>query len=74
MKARTTFLRDLGAAMSPFNAFMFIQGLETLALRMKEHSKNGAMVAEFLQNHPKVERVSHPSVADGFKKKEPTIT
>tara|TARA_B100000989_G_scaffold35160_1_gene22368 strand:- start:977 stop:1414 length:438 start_codon:yes stop_codon:yes gene_type:complete len=47
---------------------MFIQGLETLALRMKEHSKNGARVAEFLQNHPKVERVSHPSVADGFKK------
>ena len=68
LKARTTLLRDLGAAMSPFNAFMFIQGLETLALRMKEHSKNGAMVAEFLQNHPKVERVSHPSVADGFKK------
>ena len=54
--------------MSPFNAFMFIQGLETLALRMKEHSKNGARVAEFLQNHPKVERVSYPSVADGFKK------
>ena len=68
LKARTTLLRDLGAAMSPFNAFMFIQGIETLALRMKEHSKNGAMVAEFLQNHPKVERVSHPSVADGFKK------
>jgi O-acetylhomoserine (thiol)-lyase len=54
--------------MSPFNAFMFIQGLETLALRMKEHSKNGARVAEFLQNHPKVERVSHPSVAESFKK------
>ena len=54
--------------MSPFNAFMFIQGLETLALRMKEHSKNGARVAEFLQNHPKVERVSYPSVADSFKK------
>ena len=48
LKARTTLLRDMGAAMSPFNAFMFIQGLETLALRIREHSKNANQVAEFL--------------------------
>ena len=63
LKARTTILRDMGAAMSPFNAFMFIQGLETLALRIREHSKNADEIANFLMNHPKVERVSHPSVA-----------
>ena len=51
LKARTTLLRDLGSAMSPFNAFMFIQGLETLNLRIREHSSNGQKVAEFLQNH-----------------------
>jgi O-acetylhomoserine (thiol)-lyase len=63
LKARTTILRDMGAAMSPFNAFMFIQGLETLALRIREHSKNADEIAKFLMSHPKVERVSHPSVA-----------
>ena len=63
LKARTTILRDMGAAMSPFNAFMFIQGLETLALRIREHSKNADEIAKFLISHPKVERVSHPSVA-----------
>jgi O-acetylhomoserine (thiol)-lyase len=68
LKARVTILRDLGAAMSPFNAFMFIQGLETLHLRMKEHSVNGQKVAEFLQNHPMVERVSYPGVATGLLK------
>ena len=68
LKARVTILRDLGAAMSPFNAFMFIQGLETLHLRMKEHSANGQKVAEFLQNHPMVERVSYPGVATGLPK------
>ena len=66
LKLRTTMLRDMGAAMSPFNAFMFIQGLETLALRMREHSNNADQVADFLSKHPKVERVSHPSIADGI--------
>ncbi len=65
LKARTTILRDMGAAMSPFNAFMFIQGLETLNLRIREHSSNGQKVAEFLQNHPMVERVSYPGIATG---------
>jgi O-acetylhomoserine (thiol)-lyase len=65
LKARTTLLRDLGSAMSPFNAFMFIQGLETLNLRMREHSSNGQKVAEFLQSHPMVERVSYPGIATG---------
>ena len=68
LKARTTILRDMGAAMSPFNAFMFIQGLETLALRIREHSKNADEIANFLMNHPKVERVSHPSVASDIAK------
>ena len=68
LKARTTILRDMGAAMSPFNAFMFIQGLETLALRIKEHSKNADEIAKFLMSHPKVERVSHPSVASDLAK------
>ncbi len=68
LKARTTILRDMGAAMSPFNAFMFIQGLETLALRIREHSKNADEIAKFLMAHPKVERVSHPSVASDLAK------
>ena len=68
LKARTTILRDMGAAMSPFNAFMFIQGLETLALRIREHSKNADEIAKFLISHPKVERVSHPSVASDIAK------
>ena len=68
LKARTTILRDMGAAMSPFNAFMFIQGLETLALRVREHSKNADEIAKFLMSHSKVERVSHPSVASDLAK------
>ena len=68
LKARTTILRDMGAAMSPFNAFMFIQGLETLALRIREHSNNADEIAKFLMSHPKVERVSHPSVASDLAK------
>ena len=68
LKARTTILRDMGAAMRPFNAFMFIQGLETLALRIREHSKNADEIANFLMNHPKVERVSHPSIASDLAK------
>ena len=61
LKARVTLLRDMGAAMSPFNAFMFIQGMETLALRMREHSSNAEKVVEFLNSHSKVERVIYPS-------------
>ena len=62
LKARVTLLRDLGAAMSPFNAFQFIQGLETLALRIREHSRNAEKVAEFLSKHPSVTRVIHPAM------------
>ena len=51
LKARVTLLRDMGAAMSPFNAFMFLTGMETLPLRMREHSKNAEKVSEFLKNH-----------------------
>ena len=68
LKARTTLLRDMGAAMSPFNAFMFIQGLETLHLRMREHSANGQKVAEYLLNHPLVERVAYPGISTGLNK------
>jgi len=68
LKARTTILRDMGAAMSPFNAFMFIQGLETLALRMKEHTSNAEKVADYLSNHEAVERVIYPSKMEGYAK------
>jgi O-acetylhomoserine (thiol)-lyase len=68
LKARVTLLRDMGAAMSPFNAFMFIQGLETLSLRIREHSKNAEKVAQFLSSHPSVEKVIYPSVQSGIAK------
>jgi len=68
LKARTTILWDMGAAMSPFNAFMFIQGLETLALRMREHCSNAEKVAQYLTNHDSVERVIYPSVMEGYAK------
>ena len=58
----------MGAAMSPFNAFMFIQGLETLSLRIREHSKNAEKVAQFLSSHPSVEKVIYPSVQSGTAK------
>ncbi len=61
LKMRVTLLRDLGAAMSPFNAFLFIQGLETLPLRMREHSRNARAVADFLASRRDVERVIHPA-------------
>jgi O-acetylhomoserine (thiol)-lyase len=57
VKARVTLLRDLGAAMSPFNAFMFLQGLETLPLRMRVHNENAEAVAHYLERHPEVKRV-----------------
>src|SRR3712207_2827535 len=60
VKARVTLLRDLGAAMSPFNAFQFLQGLETLPLRMREHSRNAATVADFLSRRPEIARVVYP--------------
>jgi len=63
IKARVTLLRDLGCAMSPFNAFQFIQGLETLPLRIREHSRNADAVTAFLADHPAVESVIHPSLA-----------
>jgi O-acetylhomoserine (thiol)-lyase len=65
LKARVTLQRDLGYAVSPFNAFQFIQGLETLPLRMREHCRNAAAVAEFLELHPAVERVIYPGLFEG---------
>jgi len=65
IKARVTLLRDIGAAMSPQNAFQFLQGLETLPLRMERHCDNAAKVADFLANHDKVERVIYPGLMDG---------
>jgi O-acetylhomoserine (thiol)-lyase len=65
IKARVTLLRDIGAAMSPFNAFMFIQGLETLALRMRQHCANAAAVADYLKNHAKVTKVIFPGLMSG---------
>ena len=65
LKARVTLLRDAGAAMSPFNAFLFLQGVETVALRMERHCENAMAVATYLNSHPKVEKVIHPSVQEG---------
>lgn len=64
IKARVQGLRDVGAAMSPFNAFQFLQGVETLHLRMQRHSENASKVAEFLTSHPKVSWVNYPGLAD----------
>ena len=58
-------LRDLGAAISPQNAFQFIQGLETLPLRLRQHNENAVKVAEFLKGHAKVERVIFPKFQEG---------
>jgi O-acetylhomoserine (thiol)-lyase len=65
LKARATLLRDLGSAMSPFNAFLTLQGIETLALRMREHSRNARIVADFLSGRPEVSRVIHPAHLTG---------
>lgn len=62
LRARLSLLRDLGAVSSPFNSWLFIQGLETLSLRMKEHSHNALMLAEFLEKHPKVAKVNYPGL------------
>ena len=60
--ARTTQLRDRGAAISPLNSFLFLQGLETLSLRVERHVDNALKVIEFLSSHPKVEKINHPSI------------
>ncbi|HZK67696.1 MAG TPA: O-acetylhomoserine aminocarboxypropyltransferase/cysteine synthase family protein, partial [Chloroflexota bacterium] len=62
VKARVQMLRDLGSALSPFNSFLFIQGLETLSLRMERHSQNAMAVAGFLSEHPKVAWVNYPGL------------
>ena len=63
LKARVQLLRDLGPAVSPFNAFLFLQGLETLSLRMERHNANAARVVEFLDGHAQVERVQYAGLA-----------
>ena len=62
---RTTLMRDQGAAVSPFNSFLLLQGLETLSLRIERHTENALKVVEFLNNHEQVEKVNHPSLATG---------
>lgn len=61
---RAILLRDTGAAISPFNAFLLLQGVETLSLRLERHNENTKKVVEYLSNHPSVEKVNHPSLAD----------
>ncbi|MCH5192114.1 MAG: O-acetylhomoserine aminocarboxypropyltransferase/cysteine synthase [Oscillospiraceae bacterium] len=61
---RAILLRDTGATLSPFNAFLLLQGVETLSLRLERHAENTKKVVEFLKNHPKVEKVNHPSLPD----------
>ena len=67
-KIRAILLRDTGATLSPFHAFMFLQGLETLSLRVERHVENALKVVNYLSNHPQVEKVNHPSLADGEQK------
>ena len=61
---RAILLRDTGATISPFNAFLLLQGIETLSLRLERHAENTRKVVEFLKNHPQVEKVNHPSLPD----------
>ena len=68
LKLRTTLMRDQGAAISPFNSFLLLQGLETLSLRLERHVENALKVVEFLKNHPQVEKVNHPSLETGHQK------
>ena len=63
-KIRAILLRDTGATVSPFNSFLFLQGLETLSLRVERHVENALKVVQYLNNHPQVERVHHPSVSE----------
>ncbi|WP_456298691.1 O-acetylhomoserine aminocarboxypropyltransferase/cysteine synthase family protein [Holdemanella biformis] len=69
-KVRAILLRDTGATVSPFNAFLFLQGLETLSLRVERHTYNALKVVEYLNNHSQVESVSHPSVSTDPKQQE----
>ncbi|MCI7803818.1 MAG: O-acetylhomoserine aminocarboxypropyltransferase/cysteine synthase [Oscillospiraceae bacterium] len=67
-RIRAVLLRDTGATISPFNAFILLQGLETLSLRVERHVENALKVVDFLKNHPKVEHVNHPSIPEnGYK-------
>lgn len=63
-KIRAVLLRDTGATISPFHSFIFLQGLETLSLRVERHVENALKVVDYLNNHPQVEKVNHPSVSD----------
>ena len=62
--ARVQLLRDMGAALSPFNSFLLLQGLETLSLRVERHFQNAEKIVDFLVNHPKVEKVNYPKLPD----------
>ncbi len=64
IRARVEGLRDFGPAMSPFNAFLFLQGIETLSLRVQRHADNALEIAQWLKNHPKVESVNYPGLPD----------
>ena len=68
IKLRTTLMRDQGAALSPFNSFLLLQGLETLSLRVERHRDNALKVVDFLKSHPQVARVNHPALAGGRQK------
>ncbi len=68
LKLRTTLMRDQGATISPFNSFLLLQGLETLSLRLERHTENALKVVDFLKSHPQVEKVNHPSLAEGREK------
>ena len=69
-RIRATLLRDTGATLSPFHAFLFLQGLETLSLRVERHVENALRVVQYLNEHPQVERVHHPSVSGDPKQQE----
>lgn len=69
-KIRAILLRDTGATLSPFHAFLFLQGLETLSLRVERHVENALKVVEYLSKHPQVEKVNHPSVSDDSTQQE----
>lgn len=70
VKIRATLLRDTGAAISPFNAFLLLQGIETLSLRVERHVENALKVVKYLSEHPLVEKVNHPSLSIDEKQKE----
>ena len=69
IRARVVLLRDMGSCMSPFNAFQFIQGLETLPLRMREHCRNATAVAWHVRQHPAVQRVIHPGLHEDLEQR-----